>query len=198
MTHLVAVTPGPFSRFNVSRTYSATDELRAQVVSGVLDGRQVQVRYLEPSGEFELVTRNQRRAMTEGELRALSCVMERFQHELPWVDPATGSILNGLKDAISVSAFAAFQVRSVSALGHLVLLTGHGARGDFDVVLDTATRRVTVMEPCPGMDGRALKRAMTGRERADLRVILEAWTHRRLRGPTLRLITEVLSALRVH
>lgn len=182
-----------FSQFSVSRAY---EELRAQVVSGVVGGREVRVRFLDGSGEFLLQGDGGDRSLERPELKHLAAALRRFHDELPWASGATDALIARLDEALAPSALAGFELRSVTRVGHCILLAGRASAGDVDVIYDEARRQLLLMEVRAERATR--KRPPTRTEREDLQAVLEYWLSRNLTAQTAALLRELLAVTASH
>ena len=110
------------------------------------------------------------------QLRAVAAkcaVLERVTgvYEEEWQIGTAGAVFAGISAVLESSRFDEYQVRSVSALGALMLVTGRSRFGDIDAVL-TRTGLLLVID---STNGPPVRRAITERERADLSDALEAF-----------------------
>jgi hypothetical protein len=162
----------PFQSFRVSGVDRIAESGEA-AVRGQVGDRDVEVRFVETSGEFRVVTNEgeQVSELTRSDLRDLGPALARFQQNVPWVDSITGHVLQAVNDAIFPTTLADFTPRSVSDLGSLVLLTGRTAREDIDVMLDTKGE-LTVLVTHEGR--KAARRPLTTQEAWDLCVALRS------------------------
>jgi hypothetical protein len=163
----------PFQSFRVSNVERLETESGEAAVRGVVDGREVEVRFVETSGEFRLVTEDGDDAveLTRSDLRDLGPALAQFQQNVPWVDSLTGHVLRAVNDAIFPTTLADFAPRSVSDLGAVVLLAGRTPREDIDVLLD-AKGELSIIVTAEGR--KAARRPLTSQEAWDLAVVLRA------------------------
>jgi hypothetical protein len=164
----------PFQSFCVSRVDRPAPDSGEAAVRGVVNGREVEVRFIETSGEFRLVSEDGEDAaeLTRSDLKDLGPALVQFQRNVPWVDTLTGHVLKAVNEAIFPTSLADFTPRSISDLGAVVLLTGRTARDDIDVMLDAKTGELTILV---SHDGRkAARRSLTSQEAWDLAVVLRA------------------------
>lgn len=165
--------PRPFQAFRVSKVERLDDSGEA-AVRGQVAGREVELRFVEMSGEFRVVTRegDEAEELTRSDLRDIGPALARYQQNVPWVDSVTGHVLKAVNDAIFPTTLADFAVRSVSDLGALVLLAGRTPREDIDVLLDTKSGDLSVLVTSQGR--KAARRPLTTQEAWDLCVALRS------------------------
>jgi hypothetical protein len=135
-------------------------------VAAVIGSKEVDVRYVETSGEFQVIADHDVRALSRTDLRDLAAALQRYQQMVPWDDGEAGRVLVGLNDAIFPSCLATFTLRTVSDLGEVILVAGKADSLDVDVVLNAATGSLTVMVSKEGK--RSRKRAPSSQEAHDL------------------------------
>ncbi len=164
--------PRPFKAFRVNRV-ERIEESGEAAVRGQVGGQEVELRFMETSGEFRVVTHEgEETELSRSDLRDIGPALARFQQNVPWVDSITGSVLKAVNDAIFPTTLADFAPRSVSDLGAVVLLTGRTAREDIDVMLDGKSGELTVLVSNEGR--KAARRPLTTQEAWDLCVTLRS------------------------
>lgn len=162
----------PLQSFRVSNVERLARESGEAAVRGVVDGREVEVRFIETSGEFHLVTEDGEAELSRSDLRDFGPALAQFQQNVPWVDSLTGNVLKAVNDAIFPTSLADFAPRSVSDLGPVVLLAGRTPREDVDVLLDTRTGELSIIVTVG--ERKAARRPLTSQESWDLAVVLRA------------------------
>lgn len=182
-----------FQAFRVSGVERLADSGEA-AVRGQVGDRDVEVRLVEASGEFRVITKegDEEGELSRSELRDLGPALARYQQNVPWVDSLTGHVLKALNDAIFPTTLADFATRSVSDLGAVVLLAGRTPREDIDVMLDTRSGALTVMVTCQGR--KAARRPLASQEAWDLCVALRARVEKQRVTTTRSLIALVIEA----
>lgn len=161
----------PFESFRVSRVERLEDSGEA-AVRGQVGGRDVELRFVEHSGECRLVTHDGVEELSRSDLRDIGPALAKFQQNVPWVDSVTGHVIKAVNDAIFPTTLADFTPRSVSDLGVVVLLAGRTAREDIDVMLDTKSGELTILVSSDGR--KAARRPLTSQEAWDLSVALRS------------------------
>ena len=163
----------PFQSFRVNKVERITDSGEA-AVRGQVHGKDVELRFVEMSGEFRVVTHegDAIEELSRSDLRDIGPALARYQQNVPWVDSVTGHVIQAVNDAIFPTTLADFAPRSISALGAVVLLAGRTPREDIDVMLDMKTNELTILV---SHDGRkAARRPVTSQEAWDLSVALRS------------------------
>lgn len=135
-------------------------------VAAVVGSHEVDVRYIETSGEFQLIADDDVRELSRTDLRDLASALNRYQQMVPWDDGEAGRVLVGLNDAIFPSCLATFSLRTVSDLGEVLLVAGKADGLDVDVVLNAATGALTLLVSKDGK--RSRKREPSSQEAHDL------------------------------
>ncbi len=177
--------------FRVSAVEAMDDESGESVVRGRANGRDVEVRFVETSGEFRLVTDDGVEELTRSDLRDLGPALARFQADVPWSDPVTGRVLRAVNEAIFPTTLSDLSVRSVSAPSkRVVLLTGRTAREEIDVVFDRASAELSIIVSGDGR--KAPRRRLTSQEAWELSIVLRASTRQ------TSLIVALIEAARRH
>ena len=152
---------------------TTAEESGEAAVRGQVGGKDVELRFMETSGEFRVVTNEGDEAeLSRSDLRDIGPALARFQQNVPWVDSVTGHVLKAVNDAIFPTTLADFAPRSVSDLGAVVLLAGRTPREDIDVMLDAKSGELTVLVSNEGR--KAARRPLTTQEAWDLCVALRA------------------------
>lgn len=161
----------PLQAFRVSNVERLQTESGEAAVRGVVDGREVEVRFVETSGEFRLVSDSgEVEELSRSDLRDFGPALAQFQQNVPWVDSLTGNVLKAVNEAIFPTTLVDFAPRSVSDLGPVVLLAGRTAREEVDVVLDTRTSELSII--VTGNGRKSPRRPLTSQEAWDLAVAL--------------------------
>ena len=77
-------------------------------------GREVELRFVEMSGEFRVVTHegDAVEELTRSDLRDIGPALAQYQQNVPWVDSLTGNVLKAVNDAIFPTSLADFAPRS--------------------------------------------------------------------------------------
>ena len=164
--------PRPFKAFRVNKV-ERIEESGEAAVRGQVGEKDVELRFMETSGEFRIVTNEGDEAeLSRSDLRDIGPALARFQQNVPWVDSVTGHVLKAVNDAIFPTTLADFTPRSVSDLGAVVLLAGRTPREDIDVMLDARSGELTVLVSNEGR--KAARRPLTTQEAWDLCVALRA------------------------
>jgi hypothetical protein len=163
----------PFQSFRVNKVERLESSGEA-AVKGQVEGREVEVRFVEMSGEFRIVTNEGDRVeeLTRSDLRDLGPALAKYQQNVPWIDSITGHVLKAVNDAIFPTTLSDFAPRSVSDLGAVVLLAGRTPREEIDVLLDSKSGDLTVLVTREGH--KAARRPLTSQEAWDLCVALRA------------------------
>ncbi len=163
-------------------------------VLAFVGSREVDVRYVETSGEFQLVAEGEVHDLSRTDLRDLANAIRRYQETVPWDDGEAGKVLVGLNELIFPSCLSAFSVRSVSDLGEVVLVAGRADRLDVDVTLNLASGELLLMVSRPGLKAR--KRAPTTQEAHDLSLALRPLVEGRPLSGKTALLAVVIEATR--
>ena len=163
----------PFQSFLVSKVERLDNEGEA-AVRGVASGKEVELRFVETSGEFRVITAEGEGVaeVSRSDLRDIGPALARYQSNVPWVDSVTGHVLKAVNDAIFPTTLADFAPRSVSDLGAVVLLAGRTPREDIDVLLDTRSGELSILVTSEGR--KAARRPLTSQEAWDLAGALRA------------------------
>ncbi|HEY1087062.1 MAG TPA: hypothetical protein VGE37_05180 [Archangium sp.] len=169
----------PFQSFRVSNVERIETSGEA-AVRGQVGEREVELRYVETSGEFRVHSTDGDlvEEVTRSDLRDIGPALARYQQNVPWVDSVTGHVLKAVNDAIFPTTLSDFALRSVSDLGPVYLLAGRTPREEIDLVLCKRTGDLTIM--VTRGDHRAVRRPVTSQEAWDLAVALKAGDHRPL------------------
>ena len=185
----------PFQSFRVSKVERITESGEA-AVRGSVGGKNVELRFVEMSGEFRIVTHEgeQVEELTRSDLRDIGPALAKYQQNVPWVDSVTGHVIKAVNDAIFPTTLADFTPRSVSDLGAVVLLAGRTAREDIDVMLDTKSGELTILVSSEGR--KAARRPLTSQEAWDLSVALRARVEGQRVTTTRSLMALVIEAAR--
>jgi hypothetical protein len=181
-----------FESFRVS----AVERVRPSetAVRGRLRGREVEVRYVETSGEWRLtsVEGDDTQELSRSDLRDLGPALLTYQKSVPWVDSLAGRVLMAVNEAVFPTTLADFAPRSVSDLGPVLLLTGRTPREEIDVILDSSTGELSILVTREGR--KAARRPVTSQEAWDLSTALR----RRIEGlcvtPTTSLLALFIAA----
>ncbi len=176
--------------FRVNAVERLSDDSGEAAVRGQVGGREVEVRFVETSGEFSLVTDDGAQELSRSDLRDLGPALAQYQRNVPWTDSLTGVVLKAVNDAIFPTTLADLRVRSVSELSPNVLLTGRTAREDIDVLLDTRSGDLSIIVTAKGR--KAPRRPMTSQEAWDLSIVLRAL------GSASSLVALLVEAARRH
>lgn len=165
--------PRPFKSFRVSKV-ERIDNSGEAAVRGQVGDRNVELRFVEMSGEFRIVTGegDEMGELTRSDLRDIGPALAKYQQNVPWVDSVTGHVLQAVNDAIFPTTLSDFTPRSVSDLGAVLLLAGRTAREDIDVMLDTRSGELSILVTTEGR--KAARRPLTSQEAWDLCVALRA------------------------
>lgn len=158
--------------FRVSAVERLSDDQGEASVRGEANGRDVEVRYDETSGEFRLVTEDGVEEISRSDLRDLGPALARYQRDVPWTDSVAGVVLRAVNEAVFPTTLSDLRVRSVSELGHRVLLTGRTPREELDVLLDTRSGDLAIVVMADGR--KAPRRPLTSQEAWDLSIVLRA------------------------
>ena len=148
------------------------DESGEAAVRGSANGRDIEVRLAENSGEFHLVTDDGVEELTRSDLRDLGPALAQYQRNVPWTDSVTGAVLKAVNEAVFPTTLSDLRVRNVSDLGRNVLLTGRTSREEIDVVFDTRSGELTIIVTANGR--KSPRRPMTSQESWDLSIVLRA------------------------
>lgn len=191
--------PRPFKGFRINAV-ERDDDSGESAVRGELKGRSVEVRYVETSGEFCMVSgEGDVEELSRSDLKDLGPALAQFQNNVPWADSAAGFVLRAVNDAIFPTSLADFRVRTVSDLGGMVLLTGWTRREELDVVLDTRTGALSMI--VTSHERKAPRRPLTSHEASELaRLLSEQLEGRRITASTslLAVIAEAARRHRAH
>lgn len=163
-------------------------------VLAFVGSKEVDVRYVETSGEFQLIADEQVQALSRTDLRDLANAIRRYQETVPWDDGVAGRVLVGLNERIFPTCLSSFTMRSVSDLGEVVLLAGHAGALEIDVVLQLASSEVTLLITQRG--AAAQKRLPTTQEAQELALVLEKLVDGQPITKKLVLVALVLESLR--
>jgi hypothetical protein len=163
-------------------------------LSTIVGSREVEVRYLETSGEFQLLEDDEARELTRSELKDLAKALSRYQQSVPWDDGEAGRVLMGLNEAIFPTRLDGFAVRSVSDLGRVILVAGSSGPDPLDVVLDAVTGELTLILSREGRGSK--RRAPSTQEAHDLHRALRPLVEGRAATRQGLLLTVVLEAAR--
>ncbi|PZR17570.1 MAG: hypothetical protein DI536_04445 [Archangium gephyra] len=158
--------------FRVDAVERLTDDSGEHAVRGSANGREVEVRFVENSGEFRLVTDDGVEELTRSDLRDLGPALAQYQRSVPWTDSVTGAVIKAVNEAVFPTTLADLRVRNVSDLGRNVLLTGRTSREEIDVVFDARSGDLTIIVTANGR--KAPRRPMTSQESWDLSIVLRA------------------------
>lgn len=158
--------------FRVDAVERLTDESGEHAVRGSANGRDVEVRFVENSGEFRLVTDDGVEELTRSDLRDLGPALAKFQRSVPWTDSVTGAVIKAVNEAVFPTTLSDLRVRNISDLGRNVLLTGRTSREEIDVVFDTRSGELTIIVMANGR--KSPRRPMTSQESWDLSIVLRA------------------------
>lgn len=162
--------PRPFKGFRVD-SVERDDDSGESAVRGRVKGRDVEVRYVETSGEFHMVSgEGDVEELSRSDLRDLGPALAQFQNMVPWADSAAGFVLRAVNDAIFPTTLGDLQLRSVSDLGGMVLVTGWTRREEIDLVLDTRSGELSMI--VTSHERKAPRRPITAQEAADLAQVL--------------------------
>lgn len=187
--------PRPFQSFRVSKV-ERLDNSGEAAVRGVVGEKEVELRFVEMSGEFRVITHegDEVEELTRSDLRDIGPALARYQSNVPWVDSVTGHVLKAVNDAIFPTTLADFVTRSVSDLGAVVLLAGRTPREEIDVLLDTRSGELSILVTSEGR--KAARRPLTSQEAWDLAVVLRARVEGQRVTASRSLIALVLEAAR--
>lgn len=158
--------------FRVDAVERLIDDSGEHAVRGSANGREVEVRFVENSGEFRLVTDDGVEELTRSDLRDLGPALAQYQRSVPWTDSVTGAVIKAVNEAVFPTTLADLRVRNVSDLGRNVLLTGRTSREEIDVVFDARSGELTIIVTANGR--KAPRRPMTSQESWDLSIVLRA------------------------
>ncbi|MDP3238196.1 MAG: hypothetical protein Q8S33_19240 [Myxococcales bacterium] len=190
--------PRPFNAARISQVLPVIDDhgdfSGEHRLSAVIGSQEVEVRFVEASGEFRLVEDDDVRELSRTDLKDLASALRRYQQNVPWDDGEAGRVLVGLNDAITPTRLSGFTVRSVSDLGPVVLVAGKTDAEDIDVVLDAVTGELTLI--ISKEDRGSKKRSPTTQEAHDLVTALRARVEGRPANRTTMLLAVVLEAAR--
>ena len=187
--------PRKFKSFRVSKV-ERIDNSGEAAVRGSVGDRNVELRFVEMSGEFRVVTHEGEEVseLTRSDLRDIGPALAKYQQNVPWVDSVTGQVLKAVNDAIFPTTLSDFTPRSVSDLGALLLLAGRTAREDIDVMLDAKTGELSMLVSSEGR--KAARRPLTSQEAWDLCVALRARVEGQRVTASRALIALVIEAAR--
>jgi DNA polymerase III delta prime subunit len=164
----------PFVKARVDRVVSVVDSRGhfsgEHLLETIVGTQEVEVRFLEASGEFQVVEDDDVHELTRSDLKDLEAALRRFQENLPWDDSEAGLVLMGLTEAIAPTRLSSFTVRSVSDLGPVVLVAGKADEEDIDVVLELASGELTLI--ISKEDQGSTRRAPSTHEAHDLAMAL--------------------------
>ena len=162
----------PFQSFRVSKIERIEDSGEA-AVRGQVGDREVELRFVETSGEFRIITQDgeETAELSRSDLRDIGPALARYQQNVPWVDSLTGHVIQAVNDAIFPTTLSDFTPRSVSDLGTMVLLAGRTPREEIDVMLDTKGE-LTILVTAEGR--KAARRPLSSQEAWDLCVALRS------------------------
>lgn len=190
--------PRPFNEARIAQVLPVMDDhgdfSGEHRLSAVVGSQEVEVRFVEASGEFRLVEDDDVRELSRTDLKDLASALRRYQQNVPWDDGEAGRVLVGLNDAITPTRLSAFTVRSVSDLGPVVLVAGKTDSEDIDVVLDAVTGELTLI--ISKEDRGSKKRSLTTQEAHDLVTALRARVEGRPANRNTMLLAVVLEAAR--
>lgn len=158
--------------FRVDAVERLTDDSGESAVRGSANGRDVEVRFVENSGEFRLVTDDGVEELTRSDLRDLGPALAQYQRNVPWTDSVTGAVLRAVNEAVFPTTLSDLRVRNISDLGRNLLLTGRTSREEIDVVFDTRSGELTIIVTANGR--KSPRRPMTSQESWDLSIVLRA------------------------
>lgn len=191
--------PRPFNEARIAQVLPVIDDhgdfSGEHRLSAVVGSQEVEVRFVEASGEFRLIEEDDDvRELSRTDLKDLASALRRYQQNVPWDDGEAGRVLVGLNDAITPTRLSAFTVRSVSDLGPVVLVAGKTDSEDIDVVLDAVTGELTLI--ISKEDRGSKKRSPTTQEAHDLVTALRARVEGRPANRNTMLLAVVLEAAR--
>lgn len=190
--------PRPFNEARIARVLPVIDDhgdfSGEHLLSAVVGSQEVEVRFVEASGEFQLLEDDDVRELSRTDLKDLASALRRYQQNVPWDDGEAGRVLVGLNDAITPTRLSTFSVRSVSDLGPVVLVAGKTDSEDIDVVLDAVTGELSLI--ISKEDHGSKKRAPSTQEAHDLVTALRARVEGRPANRTTMLLAVVLEAAR--
>ena len=187
--------PRKFKSFRVSKV-ERIDSSGEAAVRGSVGDRDIELRFVEMSGEFRVVTQEGEEVseLSRSDLRDIGPALAKYQQNVPWVDSVTGHVLKAVNDAIFPTTLSDFTPRSVSDLGALLLLAGRTAREDIDVMLDAKTGELSMLVSSEGR--KAARRPLTSQEAWDLCVALRARVEGQRVTASRALIALVIEAAR--
>jgi hypothetical protein len=190
--------PRPFNQARIAKVVPVIDgrgdfsgEHR---LSAIVGSQEVEIRFIEASGEFQLVEEDDVRELSRTDLKDLASALRRYQQNVPWDDGEAGRVLVGLNDAITPTRLSTFTVRSVSDLGPVVLVAGKTDAEDIDVVLDAVTGELSLIISKEAHGSR--KRAPSSQEAHDLATALRARIEGRPANRNTMLLAVVFEAAR--
>ncbi len=190
--------PRPFNEARIAQVLPVMDDhgdfSGEHRLSAIVGSQEVEVRFVEASGEFQLVEEDDVRELSRTDLKDLASALRRYQQNVPWDDGEAGRVLVGLNDAITPTRLSTFTVRSVSDLGPVVLVAGKTDSEDIDVVLDAVTGELTLI--ISKEDRGSKKRSPTTQEAHDLVTALRARVEGRPANRNTMLLAVVLEAAR--
>ncbi len=187
-----------FNEARIARVLPVQDERGTfsgeHVVSAIIGSREVDVRYVEGSGEFQLIEDDDVRELSRTDLKDLASALRRYQQTVPWDDGEAGLVLVGLNDAIFPTRLETFTLRSVSDLGRVILVAGKTDAESVDVVLDAVTGELSLIVSHAGRGSK--KRALSTQEAHDLLSALRPLVEGRGATRKTMLLAVVLEAAR--
>ncbi|MBL8919805.1 MAG: hypothetical protein JNJ54_13135 [Myxococcaceae bacterium] len=187
-----------FNEARIARVLPVRDEQGEfsgeHLLSAVVGSREVDVRYVETSGEFQLIEDDEVRELSRTDLKDLAAALKRYQQGVPWDDGEAGRVLVGLNDAIFPTRLETFALRSVSDLGRVVLVAGKTEHEGIDVTLDSVTGELTLILSREGAGTK--KRALTTQEAHDLVLVLRPLVEGRPANRKTMLLAVVIEAAR--
>ncbi|MBE2251060.1 MAG: hypothetical protein IAE78_16090 [Myxococcus sp.] len=188
----------PFDAARIARVAPVLDDhgdfSGEHVLAAVVGSLEVEVRFVEASGEFQIVEDEDVRELSRTDLKDLAKALRRYQQNVPWDDGEAGRVMVGLNDALTPTRLSSFAVRSVSDLGPVVLVAGKTESEDLDVVLDAVTGELSLLV-CRE-DQRSKRRAVSTQEAHDLVTVLRERVEGRPATRKTMLLAVVLEAAR--
>lgn len=191
--------PRPFNEARIAKVLPVMDHhgdfSGEHRLSAIVGSQEVEVRFVEASGEFQLMEdEDDVRELSRTDLKDLASALRRYQQNVPWDDGEAGRVLIGLNDAITPTRLSSFSVRSVSDLGPVVLVAGKTDAEAIDVVLDAVTGELTLI--ISKDDHGSKKRAPSTQEAHDLVTALRDRVEGRPATQKTMLLAVVLEAAR--
>jgi hypothetical protein len=187
-----------FNEARIARVLPVRDEhgdfSGEHLLSAVVGSREVDVRYVETSGEFQLIDDDEVRELSRTDMKDLAAALKRYQQSVPWDDGEAGLVLVGLNEAIFPTRLETFVMRSVSDLGRVVLLAGRTEHEGVDVTLDSVTGELTLILSQERRGSR--KRPLTTQEAHDLLLALRPLVEGRPVNRKTMLLAVVIEAAR--